>query len=324
MKRITIILLGWMGLITSAQTASFNCENATSTIEKLICNNSELSLSDETLNNLYRTALDHASLDSYVKNDSNLINEQKKWLKNIRNACKEVSCLEKAYEERNAQLEKLDMIIISRVQAHQSANRFQSIVTDYSKLLPTQEQAQFAKILDNKIQSGPLSVDEIAGNINVIEDYDSRAFDYDRKLAAIILANKEGFKLPKFPLDLKDDHFDTTWDIGINTDLLHIDKTSPNTYFFDFRTFWTNSHVCQGSGSAELNGYKLVRIPDKDVESSDESRINENASCKLDILIYPHHIEISGDKNCTEYFACGNSAYPSGNFFRTDAFSDKK
>jgi uncharacterized protein len=68
-------------LITTAQAASFDCENAKSEVEKLICIDEELSRLDETLKETYREAL------TWTDNKKQLIQSQWQGLKKKRNAC---------------------------------------------------------------------------------------------------------------------------------------------------------------------------------------------------------------------------------------------
>ena len=82
--------------------ASFDCTKATTNVEMLICKDTptsrEISELDVTLNNLYSLA---------VKNSNNpaaLKKEQINWLKQVRDKCNDVSCLEEVYTLRVLQL----------------------------------------------------------------------------------------------------------------------------------------------------------------------------------------------------------------------------
>jgi hypothetical protein len=72
---------------------SFDCAKATTSIEKMICSNNDLSFLDIRLSQDYQFAMGH------VPNIMGFINEQRAWLKS-RMACKKVDCLKKLYEER--------------------------------------------------------------------------------------------------------------------------------------------------------------------------------------------------------------------------------
>jgi uncharacterized protein len=80
--------------------AGFNCAKASSDIEKMICGNPELSRMDEGLRAAYKEASSEASDPAPLSADQNL------WLKKIRNACRDASCLKRVYQERIADLNR--------------------------------------------------------------------------------------------------------------------------------------------------------------------------------------------------------------------------
>jgi uncharacterized protein len=96
-----VYLFGSLVLTLPAQAASFDCDKAASKIEKLICGDNELSKLDETLSKTYQQALE--------RNDDKqkATKEQRQWLKEVRNACRDMDCLKAAYQER---INKLDMM----------------------------------------------------------------------------------------------------------------------------------------------------------------------------------------------------------------------
>ena len=81
-----------------AYAASFDCNAATSTNEKEICANKELSKLDEELAIAYRNA------QSAAKDYSALRVQQQFWLKEIRDRCRYPECLKLRYIERISQL----------------------------------------------------------------------------------------------------------------------------------------------------------------------------------------------------------------------------
>jgi uncharacterized protein YecT (DUF1311 family) len=92
-KKIILIVLGWLVLGGAAQAASFDCAKAGTKVEKLICGDSELSKLDEELNAAYKTALQDASQADTLKK------AQQQWLKK-RNGCANAGCVKRAYEMR--------------------------------------------------------------------------------------------------------------------------------------------------------------------------------------------------------------------------------
>lgn len=81
--------------------ASFNCQEATGRIEKSICLNKELSTLDEHMFVAYSRAL------AMSNNPSSLKDTQKRWLRDRRNKCAEVSCMISSYKERLQNLEQI-------------------------------------------------------------------------------------------------------------------------------------------------------------------------------------------------------------------------
>ncbi len=85
-----------------AQAASFPCVEAKSAVEKSICASPEISNLDEYLGRYYaavRIGLVHA--------ESCVVDDQRAWLRNVRDACKDASCLKRVYLERLATLHAL-------------------------------------------------------------------------------------------------------------------------------------------------------------------------------------------------------------------------
>lgn len=86
----------------AAQAASFDCARAATPVEKMICGSPRLSELDEHLGRYYsagRAALGGAS--------ACLATNQRDWLRAVRNPCKDVACLERAYLGRLAELDPL-------------------------------------------------------------------------------------------------------------------------------------------------------------------------------------------------------------------------
>lgn len=81
----------------SAQAASFDCSLAQTVIEKTVCTNPEISKADEALAILY------SNIKNQSRYASDLINNQRAWLKE-RNSCKTDSCILEKYKIREAEL----------------------------------------------------------------------------------------------------------------------------------------------------------------------------------------------------------------------------
>ena len=96
-----ISILATLLLATPANSASFDCNKATTFIEKTICQSPELSKLDDAMTIKYKSELAKSSdfEDSKSYKDSMII-EQREWLKFQRNTCKESNCLKREYKER--------------------------------------------------------------------------------------------------------------------------------------------------------------------------------------------------------------------------------
>jgi uncharacterized protein YecT (DUF1311 family) len=90
---IATILLGCLMLSSAAQGASFDCAKAGTKVEKMICDNPEISKLDEELSAAYKTALQDQSNADAIKQ------AQKQWMKE-RNGCANSDCVRRAYEVR--------------------------------------------------------------------------------------------------------------------------------------------------------------------------------------------------------------------------------
>jgi uncharacterized protein len=97
MNPITLIALTVLCLSWSAQAASFDCANAQTKVEKMICTDKQLSKLDEDLAVLYATQLKRDSGYEIVRQ------AQKQWLK-VRNNCIDANCLRNIYSTRISSL----------------------------------------------------------------------------------------------------------------------------------------------------------------------------------------------------------------------------
>jgi len=83
------------------RSASFDCANAQSKAEHLVCDKPKLSEMDNKLDYVYRDVLSKADNEQKKR----VIAEQRHWLKNTRNVCEHETCLKHAYWSRQAALE---------------------------------------------------------------------------------------------------------------------------------------------------------------------------------------------------------------------------
>jgi uncharacterized protein len=99
--RIVGLFALWV-LCVACHAASFDCAKAATATEKLICATPRISDLDEYLGRYYQTA--RAELG---RGAACLALTQRDWLRNVRNACKDATCLERVYLNRLAELDPL-------------------------------------------------------------------------------------------------------------------------------------------------------------------------------------------------------------------------
>lgn len=85
-------------LINTGHTASFDCSQAKTAVEKMICADEELSILDEELSILFEKAI------ALKKNSMNIKIEQRYWLEK-RDICKEKDCIKDFYRNRISALQ---------------------------------------------------------------------------------------------------------------------------------------------------------------------------------------------------------------------------
>jgi len=93
-------------LLTAALTAwalpaaaVIDCSKAKTNIDMLLCSNDRLSLADQMMALAFRDAFRR------TPDRDALIEEQRAWKNNVRDACNDVPCLLEAYQRRTSELE---------------------------------------------------------------------------------------------------------------------------------------------------------------------------------------------------------------------------
>ena len=100
MKQYSLAAL--LAIAGAASAASFDCKLAKTDTEKAICANEEVSTLDEYLGRYYA-----AARDTLKSADKCLVTDQRIWIREKRNPCKDAACLRAAYLERLAVLDPL-------------------------------------------------------------------------------------------------------------------------------------------------------------------------------------------------------------------------
>lgn len=78
--------------------AAVDCSRARSNAEKMLCSNGRLALAEERMAYAFREAIRRGA------DPSALMQSQRRWTAEIRDACNEVECMLKAFEDRTAEL----------------------------------------------------------------------------------------------------------------------------------------------------------------------------------------------------------------------------
>jgi uncharacterized protein YecT (DUF1311 family) len=153
-----------------------------------------------------------------------------------------------------------------------------------------------------------------------------RALELDRRLANALEHAGGKPPAPRFPIILTDQALGIEYGkpglYVLNTDEFKLAQDADGTYAFSFGVVGGNGHVCSAAGKAMHSGSEYTRIPDTQIDQNTfetaEGRQEQerlNVACKLDIRVFPNHVEFEGNDACHEYFLCGMRAAPAGTFF---------
>ncbi len=97
---LSVMALGAFSV--SSEAASFDCQKASTFVEKAVCQDPVLSALDEKLSSAFDFALSNSS------NPKALKKQEMNWLKTKRNTCQNNACLEKVYSQRIVELSQTD------------------------------------------------------------------------------------------------------------------------------------------------------------------------------------------------------------------------
>ncbi len=99
MRNLFLAAVAIMLAAPVAAPAALDCSRARSNAEKMLCSNSRLALAEEHMAYAFREAIRRGA------DPSALMQSQRRWTTEIRDACNEPQCMLKAYEDRTAELE---------------------------------------------------------------------------------------------------------------------------------------------------------------------------------------------------------------------------
>ena len=114
----TSMALCLLTALSVANAASFDCKQARSDVEKMVCSDTELSSRDEQLAAAYKAALDSAKTE---QDKARIRASQREWIA-VRDACDSLPCLRDRYQQRYA--------ILLEGSPHGIAKAFQIIQND--------------------------------------------------------------------------------------------------------------------------------------------------------------------------------------------------
>jgi uncharacterized protein len=99
MKPLLLLAL-LAALLTAAQAlAVTDCSRARTNVERLLCSSDRLALADQLMAIAFRDAFHR------TERREDLIADQERWRKTVRDACNDIPCLMRAYEDRTSELE---------------------------------------------------------------------------------------------------------------------------------------------------------------------------------------------------------------------------
>lgn len=99
MQLKTLLLVLCAFVISGGAAAAVDCSRAKSNVDKLVCSSSVLSVAEEEMAKSYRSAM-RRGVDLRELQRTHI-----EWYEQVRNACNDVPCLLKAFDDRSAELD---------------------------------------------------------------------------------------------------------------------------------------------------------------------------------------------------------------------------
>ena len=99
MRLRTLLLALCVFLMSGVAAAAIDCSRAKTNTDKLICSSSRLGLAQEQMAFSFRQAVNRGVDPAMLRRS------QQQWNDQVRNACNDVPCLLKAFDERGAELD---------------------------------------------------------------------------------------------------------------------------------------------------------------------------------------------------------------------------
>jgi uncharacterized protein len=99
MKHAPRLALCTLILAGSAGWAATDCSRAKTGVERLLCSSDRAARADQLMAVAFRDAFHR------TERREDLLADQERWRKTVRDACNDVPCLMRAYEDRTSELE---------------------------------------------------------------------------------------------------------------------------------------------------------------------------------------------------------------------------
>lgn len=96
--RILLLMLSTF-TVTGIASAAVDCSRAVTNVDKLVCTSSRLSVAEEEMAKSYRSAM-RRGVDLQELQRTHI-----EWYEQVRNACNDVDCLLKAFDDRSSELD---------------------------------------------------------------------------------------------------------------------------------------------------------------------------------------------------------------------------
>jgi uncharacterized protein len=156
-----LIVIGLLIIPLFSHGASFDCARSSTWTEKAICSDQQLSDLDDLLMASYSKALGREADKTPLKT------AQRDWLKSVRNACQDKTCLSQAYTSRLAELNE----------SVASASKSLSVSGKYIRYFQGKPDRNSSNIAVRELKSGQIHItgsaiwvgNEKTGNVNIGE-----------------------------------------------------------------------------------------------------------------------------------------------------------
>lgn len=97
--RLKLLLVLFASVTSASALAAVDCSRARDNLDKLVCSSSRLSVAEEQMASSFHAAR-RRGVDMQMLQSTHI-----EWYEQVRNACNDVACLLRAFDERSAELD---------------------------------------------------------------------------------------------------------------------------------------------------------------------------------------------------------------------------